>query len=158
PVADTVACVGYARGPVLFGVIPLIGAVVGNVWYLVVLAIGLARVHRAGAVRTALAILAGPFIFVLLALGLRQGVLEAFKIPSGAMIPTIEIGDHIFVNKLTYGPVLPGVGRILTVSTPGRGDVVVFRFPENRAQDFIKRIIAGPGDRYEALDGRPILN
>ena len=96
---------------------------------------------------------------VAIALFLRFFVVEAFKIPSGSMIPTLQIGDHIFVNKMIYGPVIPwSRSRIFASLPPSRGDVIVFEFPENREQDFIKRVIAIPGDRLEARDGHPILN
>ncbi len=96
---------------------------------------------------------------ILVALLLRAVVVEAFKIPSGSMIPTLRIGDHIFVNKFTYGPVLPILEqRVLPRLPPDRGDVIVFRFPEQPDQDFIKRTIALPGDTLEAIDGRPIIN
>ena len=70
---------------------------------------------------------------------------ESFKIPAGSMSPTLLVGDHFWVKKLWSPPAR-------------RGDVVVFRFPENRKQDFVKRIIAVPGDVLEALDGRPVIN
>lgn len=69
----------------------------------------------------------------------------SYTIPSGAMIPTILVGDHIFTKRGTSEP-------------PARGEVIVFEFPDNRAQDFIKRTIAQPGDTLQVLDGRPILN
>jgi signal peptidase I len=98
-------------------------------------------------------------IAVAVALLLRAFVVEAFKIPSGSMIPTLMIGDHIFVNKLSYGPLIPFTDtRIVPSLPPARGDVMVFKFPENPAQDFIKRVIAHPGDRLEVVDGRPIIN
>lgn len=98
-------------------------------------------------------------IAVAVALILRAFVVEAFKIPSGSMIPTLMIGDHIFVNKFTYGPLLPWTdSRVLSRLPPSRGDVMVFKFPENKEQDFIKRVVATPGDTLEAIDGRPIIN
>ncbi|EYF05895.1 Signal peptidase I [Chondromyces apiculatus DSM 436] len=98
-------------------------------------------------------------IAVAIALILRAFVVEAFKIPSGSMIPTLMVGDHIFVNKLTYGPLIPWTDRRLySQLPPARGDVMVFKFPENEDQDFIKRTIALPGDTLEAINGRPILN
>ena len=93
------------------------------------------------------------------ALLLRTFVFEAFKIPSGSMIPTLQVGDHIFVNKLSYGPLLPFTSaRVLAQMPPHRGDVMVFRYPENLEQDFIKRVIALPGDKLEARNGHPWLN
>ena len=93
------------------------------------------------------------------ALALRAFVLEAFKIPSGSMIPTLQVGDHIFVNKFVYGPAIPLTDkRVWTSMPPHRGDVMVFAYPENTEQDFIKRVIALPGDKLEAKNGHPWLN
>ncbi len=90
---------------------------------------------------------------------LRIFVVEAFKIPSGSMIPTLMVGDHIFVNKFKYGPVLPLTEtRMLSSLPPSRGDVIVFKFPEKPDQDFIKRVITNPGDALTVVDGRPIIN
>lgn len=98
-------------------------------------------------------------VAVAVALLLRVFLVEAFKIPSGSMIPTLQIGDHIFVNKLAYGPLIPWARtRLFPQMPPRRGDVIVFEFPENREQDFIKRTIAIPGDRLEVRDGHPYLN
>lgn len=93
------------------------------------------------------------------ALLLRAFAVEAFKIPSPSMVPTLQVGDHIFVNKSAYGPEIPWLGkRIFSNLPPKYGDVVVFRYPENPSQDYIKRVVALPGDTLEALDGRPIIN
>lgn len=98
-------------------------------------------------------------IAVGVALILRAFAVEAFKIPSGSMIPTLVVGDHIFVNKFSYGPLVPWTDeRLFDRLPPSRGDVMVFKFPENEEQDFIKRVIAVPGDTLEAIDGRPIIN
>jgi signal peptidase I len=98
-------------------------------------------------------------IAIVFALVLRFFVVEAFKIPSGSMIPTLQIGDHIFVNKMAYGPLIPFTQtRILGNLPPKRGDVMVFEFPENRKQDFIKRVIATGGDLFEVKGGHPIIN
>jgi signal peptidase I len=96
---------------------------------------------------------------VAVAFALRTFVIEAFKIPSGSMIPTLMVGDHIFVNKFSYGPAIPFThARVWTNMPPKRGDVMVFAFPEHPEQDFIKRVIAIEGDRLEARGGHPILN
>ena len=96
---------------------------------------------------------------VAVAFALRAFVIEAFKIPSGSMIPTLMVGDHIFVNKFSYGPAIPlSHARLWSSMPPKRGDVIVFAFPENPEQDFIKRVVAVEGDRLEARGGHPIIN
>lgn len=96
---------------------------------------------------------------VAVAFALRAFVIEAFKIPSGSMIPTLMVGDHIFVNKFSYGPAIPYThSRVWTSMPPRRGDVMVFAFPEHPEQDFIKRVIAIEGDKLEARGGHPIIN
>ncbi len=96
---------------------------------------------------------------VAVAFALRAFVIEAFKIPSGSMIPTLMVGDHIFVNKFSYGPAIPLTSaRVWTNMPPKRGDVMVFAYPEQPDQDFIKRVIAIEGDKLEARGGHPIIN
>jgi signal peptidase I len=98
-------------------------------------------------------------IAVGVALLLRAFVVEAFKIPSGSMLPTLQIQDHIFVNKFLYGPTLPIANTRLWESLPPRhGDVMVFANPQNPSEDFIKRAIALPGDKLEVDAGHPIIN
>jgi signal peptidase I len=97
------------------------------------------------------------------ALLLRAFVIEAFKIPSGSMLPTLQIQDHIFVNKLSFGPVVPFTSyRMFDGLPPARGDVIVFVYPDSPpeapAQDFIKRAIALPGDTLVVEAGHPIIN
>lgn len=85
---------------------------------------------------------------VLVALGIRAFVVEAFKIPSPSMYPTLNVGDNIFVNKFVYGPLMPFTGRRLFHGRmPARGEVVVFVYPQDPSKDFIKRVIGLPGDR-----------
>jgi signal peptidase I len=96
---------------------------------------------------------------LILALFIRTFIVQAFKIPSGSMIPTLEIGDHILVNKLSYGLRMPFLERyLLQYSHPQRGDVVVFIYPEDRSKDFIKRVIAVGGDTVELRDKKIFIN
>ena len=89
-------------------------------------------------------------IAILLALIIRTFVVQAFKIPSGSMEPTLLIGDHILVNKFIYGIKVPFTDHyIFQLSKPKRGDVVVFKWPKNEEKDFIKRVIGISGDKIE---------
>ena len=98
-------------------------------------------------------------IAVLFALLLRAFVVEAFKIPSGSMIPTLEVGDHIFVNKYLYGVRIPWTKtRFFTWRKPQRGEIIVFMFPENPSQDFIKRVVAVGGDTLEVRGNQLVVN
>ncbi len=84
---------------------------------------------------------------LILALIIRTYVVQAFKIPSGSMEPTLLVGDHILVNKFIYGTELPfSHKRVLAVRKPERGDVIVFEYPGDLSKDFIKRVIGIPGD------------
>jgi len=95
---------------------------------------------------------------VAVALVLRFFVIEAFKIPSGSMVPTLVVGDHIFVNKFIYGIRVPLTERwLFHFKEPERGDVVVFMYPEDRDKDFIKRVVGIPGDQVELRDGRLVV-
>lgn len=106
-------------------------------------------------------------VAMLLAFAIRVFVVQAFKIPSGSMIPTLQIGDHILVSKLSYGLQWPAdcsfklslppatcytSNMLVRFEEPQRGDVVVFRYPEDEDKDFIKRIIGLPGDIIEIKD------
>jgi len=96
---------------------------------------------------------------LLLALFIRSFIVQAFKIPSGSMIPTLQIGDHILVNKLSYGIRSPFWDLfLLSFKKPQRGDVVVFIFPEDRSKDFIKRVIGIEGDMVEIREKRVYIN
>jgi signal peptidase I len=106
-------------------------------------------------------------VALLLALAIRTFVVQAFKIPSGSMLPTLQIGDHILVNKFLYGPRLEipltqmSLGRLPGLRKPRPGDVVVFIWPKDRSKDFIKRVIAVEGQTVEVrnrqvfIDGKP---
>jgi signal peptidase I len=90
---------------------------------------------------------------LILALFIRAYFIQAFKIPSGSMIPTLVVGDHILVNKFIYGTKLPfSDKRFLVIRKPARGDIIVFKYPEDPSRDFIKRVIAVEGDVIESRD------
>lgn len=100
---------------------------------------------------------------LILALIIRAYVVQAFKIPSGSMIPTLLIGDHILVSKFIYGTKLPFTDkRILPLASPKRGDIVVFKYPEDPSKDFIKRVVGVEGDIIEEknkvvyVNGKPL--
>lgn len=86
-------------------------------------------------------------------------VVQAFKIPSGSMIPTLLVGDHLFVNKFIYGVKIPFFRKtIIPVTNPKKGDVVVFIYPLDRSKDFIKRVIGTAGDKIEIKNKKLFLN
>lgn len=86
-------------------------------------------------------------IAILLALIIRAFIVQAFKIPSGSMKPTLLIGDHILVNKFIYGIKIPFWNKeLIHFSDPKRQDIIVFRYPVDPSKDFIKRVIGLPGD------------
>jgi len=108
---------------------------------------------------------AGFFPVILVVFVLRSFLFEPFRIPSGSMIPTLLIGDLILVNKFTYGIRLPIVNKkVIEVGSPQRGDVMVFRYPVNPAEDYVKRVIGLPGDtvvyrnKHLTLDGVPVTS
>ncbi len=98
-------------------------------------------------------------IAVVMALIIKAFVIQAFKIPSGSMIPTLKIGDHILVNKFIYGTKLPFTDRIIIpLKRPNRGDIIVFKFPDDEKKDFIKRVIGLPGDIVEIKGKKVYIN
>jgi len=98
-------------------------------------------------------------IAILLALFIRAFVVQAFKIPSGSMEPTLLVGDHILVNKFIYGIKLPYLQTtLIPISEPQRGDIIVFIYPEDKSKDFIKRVVGTPGDRIQMQDKQILVN
>jgi signal peptidase I len=112
-------------------------------------------------------------IAIVLALTIRVFVVQAFKIPSGSMIPTLLVGDHILVSKLAYGFQLPedcefqvsfppvacfSSAFVVKFDPPQRGDIIVFRYPEDENKDFIKRVIGLPGDTLHIQNKQVMVN
>ncbi len=99
------------------------------------------------------------FPIFLIVLILRSFIFEPFKIPSGSMMPTLLIGDFILVNKYDYGVRLPVLhNKIIDNKTPERGDIVVFRYPEDPSIPFIKRVVGLPGDKITYRDKTLYIN
>ncbi len=101
-----------------------------------------------------------PFLIAaVVALFIRQFGVEAFKIPSGSMKPTLTIGDHLLVNKFVYGPRIPFTDtRIFNGKEPKRGEIIVFKYPEDESKDFIKRVVGLPDDKIEIKNGKLFIN
>ncbi|MBN2231936.1 MAG: signal peptidase I [Deltaproteobacteria bacterium] len=104
-------------------------------------------------------------IAVIIALLIRAFIVQAFKIPSGSMEPTLLVGDHLLVNKFVYGVQVPLTEKKLFVFRhPERGDIIVFRYPVDGRKDFIKRVVGLPGETVEIrqkqvyIDGVPYDN
>lgn len=99
------------------------------------------------------------FPVVLIVLLLRSFLVEPFRIPSGSMMPTLLVGDFILVNKFTYGIRLPVLhNKVIEMNQPQRGDIVVFRYPENPSVDYIKRVIGLPGDKISYHQKKLTIN
>lgn len=98
-------------------------------------------------------------VAVILAIIIRAFLVQAFKIPSGSMIPTLQVGDHILVCKFLYGVRVPFTdNRWPRFTVPHRGDVIVFIYPQDRTKDFIKRVVAVEGDTIEIRNKKLIVN
>jgi signal peptidase I len=99
-------------------------------------------------------------IAIVIALFIRTFVVQAFKIPSGSMLETLQIGDQILVNKFIYGVKIPFTdGKVLIpFKEPRRGDIVVFKYPEDPSKDFIKRVVAVEGDTVSIMDKKLHVN
>jgi signal peptidase I len=99
------------------------------------------------------------FPVILIVFVLRSFLYEPFKIPSESMLPTLQVGDFILVNKFTYGVRIPVINKkVIETGTPKRGDVMVFRYPEDPTKDFIKRVVGLPGDRISYKQKRLMIN
>lgn len=98
-----------------------------------------------------------PVLFVVWAL--RSFLVEPFTIPSGSMLPTLQVGDYILVNKFSYGFRVPVLGtEMIPVAKPERGDIMVFKYPEQPRINFIKRVVGIPGDTVRVQEGRVWVN
>ena len=99
-------------------------------------------------------------IAVVIALFIRTFILQAFKIPSGSMLETLQIGDQILVNKFIYGVKIPFTNgkTLIPVKDPQRNDIVVFKYPEDPSKDYIKRVVAVAGDTLEIVNKKLYVN
>src|SRR5499433_3265920 len=98
-------------------------------------------------------------VAVILALFVRTFIVQAFKIPTGSMENNLLIGDHLLVNKFVFGPTASGIERaLLPIGLVKRGDVVVFKYPEEPDRDFIKRVIGLPGETIELKQKKVYVN
>lgn len=96
---------------------------------------------------------------VVIAFFVRTFIIQAYKIPSGSMKPTLLVGDHLLVTKFNYGVKLPLLrSMLIPLGKPKRGDIVVFIYPEDRSKDFIKRMVGLPGDTIEIRDKKVFIN
>lgn len=99
------------------------------------------------------------FPVLAIVLVLRSFLVEPFQIPSGSMLPTLEVGDFILVNKFTYGLRLPVAGnKVVSMNEPKRGDIMVFKFPGERNVNYIKRVVGEPGDIIRYQDKKLFIN
>lgn len=98
-------------------------------------------------------------IAILIALFIRTFIVQAFKIPSSSMEPTLQVGDHLLVNKFIYGIKIPFMDtKYFQSRKPQRGDIVVFIYPKDRSKDFIKRVIGKEGEKVEIVRNKIYIN
>lgn len=98
-------------------------------------------------------------IAILIALFIRTFIVQAFKIPSSSMEPTLQVGDYILVSKFIYGIKIPFTNlKVFEFKKPKRGDVVVFIYPKDRSKDFIKRVIGTEGEKVEIIRNKIYIN
>ena len=99
------------------------------------------------------------FPVILIVFVLRSFIVEPFRIPSGSMLSTLQNGDFILVNKFKFGIRLPVINqKVLPIDSPIRGDVMVFRYPQDPKLNFIKRVVGLPGDKISYKNKRLIIN
>jgi signal peptidase I len=151
--------------PVIDASLPWLGAAFG-LWSAIVFMLMLARVERFGFWRTLFTYLLNSILLALLvAYSIRTLLFQPFNIPASSMVPTLLVGDYVFVSKYSYGysrfslPFSPPLfsGRIFG-SEPKRGDVVVFRLPKDERTDYVKRLVGLPGDRIQMRQGQLYIN
>ena len=99
-------------------------------------------------------------VAVFIALFIRTFLVQAFKIPSGSMLETLQIGDQILVNKFIYGVKIPFTNgkTLIPVKNPQRNDIVVFKYPQDPSKDYIKRVVAVAGDTLEIVNKKLYVN
>ena len=98
-------------------------------------------------------------IAVVIALFIRTFIIQAFKIPSSSMEPTLLVGDHLLVNKFIYGIKIPLTDiKLFQLKRPKRGDIIVFIYPRDRSKDFIKRVIGTEGEKVEVIRNKIYIN
>lgn len=98
-------------------------------------------------------------IAILLAIFIRTFIIQAFKIPSGSMLPTLQIGDHLLVSKFIYGIKMPFTGTtMIPIKKPQRHDIIVFKYPEKPTIDYIKRVVGLPGESFKIVDRQVYIN
>ena len=98
-------------------------------------------------------------IAILLAIFIRTFIVQAFKIPSGSMLPTLQIGDHLLVSKCIYGMKIPFSGTtLIPMKSPERSDVIVFKYPRDPSVDYIKRVVGLPGETLKIINKQVYIN
>ena len=120
-----------------------------------------ARLHRASDASSPWWVELGGIVFpvVLILFSVRSFIVEPYKIPSGSMMPTLLEGDFIAVNKFTYGIRLPVINtKVIGIRAPERGETIVFRYPRDLSQSYIKRVVGLPGDTIDYVDKNLIIN
>ena len=150
PLALAALSLAVAREPSVKTVFAILGAslFLGYASAIIDVLVMPARRHRQTSAAGVIAFVAAPVLLApVVALTLRMLVVEAYKMPSGSMSPTLVVGDHLFVDKAVYRS-----------RAPRRGEVLVFKYPEHPEHDFVKRAIAVGGDRLEVRGGHPIIN